>query len=280
MKLCEDIGAKPVPVINCGMSCQFRGNTPVEMKDLDPWVQDALDLVEFANGPVDSRWGALRASMGHPEPFNLKRLGIGNEQWGEVFFERYAVFAKALAARYPDLLLVSTAGAGVDDGNWNLAWGKFKSGEAPAHIVDEHYYRPLDWFLDQSSRYDSYDRSWRKQVTAAYDFGDVQVLGSYGQNSASEPRLRKARADGGIWGCSRITIGCDRLFPADTDVNSALAKIVWTPDGEHTIKLTGEVFKRDTSVQQLYDMSAAMLGYNNESYIRDLEMSRKRIALG
>ncbi len=135
------------------------------------------------------------------------------------------------------------------------------------------------WALELKTGYDSYDRSWRKQVTAAYDFGDVQVLGSYGQNSASEPRLRKARADGGIWGCSRITIGCDRLFPADTDINNALAKIVWTPDGEHTVKLTGEAFSRDTSVQQLYDMSAAMLGYNNESYIRDLEMSRKRIAL-
>ena len=167
-QFCEDIGAEAVPVLNCGMSCQFRGNTPVDMKDIDPWVQDALDLVEFANGPADSRWGGLRARMGHPEPFHLKRIAIGNEQWGETYFERYAVFQKALSSRYPDLLLISTAGAGVDDGNWELAWGKFKSGEAPAHIVDEHYYRPPAWFLTQADRYDGYDRKAPKVFAGEY----------------------------------------------------------------------------------------------------------------
>ena len=141
------------------------------------------------------------------------------------------------------------------------------------------------WALEVNSGYDSFDHSWRKQVTAAYDFGDVQVLGSYGHTSASEPRLGNARADGGIWGCTRLYIGCDRLFPADTDVNNALAKVVWTPDGEHTIKLTGELFDRGTSINQLYDMSESTTGipspmsYVNDSYVRDLKMSRMRIAL-
>ncbi|OOG76349.1 hypothetical protein B0E45_00695 [Sinorhizobium sp. A49] len=141
------------------------------------------------------------------------------------------------------------------------------------------------WALELKTGYDSSDNSWRKQVTAAYDFGDIEILGSYGQVSSSEAELSKARADGGIWGCTRLTIGCDRLFPADTDVDNALAKVVWTPDAQHTFKLTGELFGRDTRVLQLYDMSASTTGipsttaYVNDPYVRDLEMSRKRISL-
>ncbi|WP_457588322.1 TonB-dependent hemoglobin/transferrin/lactoferrin family receptor [Ensifer canadensis] len=141
------------------------------------------------------------------------------------------------------------------------------------------------WAVEVRTGYDSLDNSWRKQVTAAYDFGDIEILGSYGQVSSSEAELSKARADGGIWGCTRLTIGCDRLFPADTDVDNALAKVVWTPDAQHTFKLTGELFGRDTRVLQLYDMSASTTGipsttaYVNDPYVRDLEMSRKRISL-
>lgn len=135
------------------------------------------------------------------------------------------------------------------------------------------------WALRIKTGYDSFDKSWKKQVIGAYDFGDVQVLGSYGQTSSSEARFRNARADGGIWGCSRTNFSCDRLFPNDTDVNNALAKIVWTPDAQHTVKLTGELFDRDTTINQLYDSLAAAFGYTSDSYIRDLEMSRKRIAL-
>ena len=135
------------------------------------------------------------------------------------------------------------------------------------------------WALELKTGYDSSDNSWRKQVTAAYDFGDIEILGSYGQVSSSEAELSKARADGGIWGCTRINIGCNQLFPADTDVNNALGKIVWTPDGQHTFKLTGELFSRDTSVLQPFDVFAAASGYVNDLYVRDLEMSRKRISL-
>ncbi|MFO1522016.1 MAG: alpha-L-arabinofuranosidase C-terminal domain-containing protein [Kiritimatiellia bacterium] len=121
-------------------------------------MKDALDLVEFANGPVESRWGGLRAEMGHPAPFHLKILGVGNEQWGGTYFERYVVFEKALKERHPDLRIVSTSGPGVDDGNWNFAWGKFRGG-VHADIVDEHYYRPPAWFLQNEARYDRQDRS-------------------------------------------------------------------------------------------------------------------------
>lgn len=160
-QLCEDIGASPVPVLNCGMSCQFQDKQTVPLDQLDPWVQDALDLIEFANGPVTTKWGKLRADMGHPEPFHLTHMGVGNEQWGPTYFERYPVFQKALKAAHPEITLITTSGPGVDDGNWKFAWDKFRSG-VPAEIVDEHYYRPLDWFLDQSARYDAYDRNGPK----------------------------------------------------------------------------------------------------------------------
>lgn len=165
--LCEDIGAVPVPVLNCGMSCQYQDGQLVPLDALGPWVQDALDLVEFANGPPSSPWGKLRAEMGHPEPFRLRLLGIGNEQWGEEYFKRYAIFQRALKAEYPDITLITTSGPGVDDGRWTQAWDAFRAG-MPAEIVDEHYYRPPDWFLQNAGRYDGYDRKGPKVFAGEY----------------------------------------------------------------------------------------------------------------
>ncbi|MEO7101575.1 MAG: alpha-L-arabinofuranosidase C-terminal domain-containing protein [Luteolibacter sp.] len=160
-QLCEDIGASPVPVLNCGMSCQFQAKQLVPLEQIDPWVQDALDLVEFANGPVTSKWGKLRADMGHPASFHMKHLGVGNEQWGDQYFERYPIFYRALKAAHPEITLITTSGPGVDDGNWKFAWNKFHTG-TPADIVDEHYYRPPTWFLENAGRYESYDRKGPK----------------------------------------------------------------------------------------------------------------------
>jgi len=159
-QLCEDLSCEPLPILNCGMACQFQSKQTVPLKQLAPFLQDALDLIEFANGAVDTPWGAKRAALGHPAPFNLKMLGVGNEQWGETYFERYPVFYQAIKAKYPGLNIVTGAGPGVDAGDydrWKLAWDKFKSG-TPADIVDEHYYRPPQWFLENATRYDAQDR--------------------------------------------------------------------------------------------------------------------------
>lgn len=166
-QLCEDLGAEAVPIVNCGMACQYQSKQLVPLDQLDPFVQDALDLIEFANGPVTSTWGAKRAEMGHPEPFNLKYLGVGNEQWGEEYFLRYKVFHDAIKAKYPEIQIITTAGPGVDDGSWKLAWDKFRSG-TPAEIVDEHYYRPPQWFLENHSRYDDFPRNGPKVFAGEY----------------------------------------------------------------------------------------------------------------
>jgi len=96
-QLAEDIGAEPLPILSCGMACQFNTGELVPVDKLDPYIQDALDLIEFANGPATSTWGKIRAQMGHPAPFNLKMIGVGNEQWGPQYIERYVLFAKAIA---------------------------------------------------------------------------------------------------------------------------------------------------------------------------------------
>ncbi len=171
-QLCEDIGAEAVPIVNVGMACQFQSGQLVPMDELGPWVQDALDLVEFANGPATSTWGAKRAAMGHPAPFNMKYLGVGNEQWGEEYFKRYKVFYDALKAKYPEITLVTTSGPGVDDDNWKLAWNKFAQG-TPAQIVDEHYYRSPQWFLENSERYDSYNRNGPKVFAGEFAAHDA-----------------------------------------------------------------------------------------------------------
>jgi alpha-L-arabinofuranosidase len=160
-QLCEDIGAEPVPVINCGMCCQARRGPPVPLDELGPYVQDALDLIEFANGPATSKWGARRAAMGHPKPFNLKFLAVGNEQWQQVYFDRYDVFYRALKAKYPEIKLISSAGPLPNDPLWEFAWNKFRNG-TPADVVDEHYYVPPQWLMENGDRYDRYDRKGPK----------------------------------------------------------------------------------------------------------------------
>ena len=165
-QLCADLGAEPVPILNCGMACQFNSGELVPLDELDPYVQDALDLIEFANGPVTSTWGRLRADMGHPEPFGLKMLGIGNEQWGPQYFERYAVFAKVLRERHPEIRLITSSGPGAEDAKFRLAWQVIPT--VPADIVDEHCYAAPEWFLDNSTRYDARDRNGPKIFMGEY----------------------------------------------------------------------------------------------------------------
>jgi alpha-N-arabinofuranosidase len=159
-QLSEDIGAEPLPILNCGMACQFNTNELVPLDQLDPYVQDALDLIEFANGPVTSVWGKRRADMGHPAPFNLKFIGVGNEQWGPQYVERYAVFHKILKAKHPEIKLISSAGPSPDGERFDFLWSKMR--ELGSDIVDEHYYMPPAWFFANANRYDKYPRTGPK----------------------------------------------------------------------------------------------------------------------
>lgn len=164
--LCEDIGAEPLPVLNCGMGCQYQSGELVPLDEMDSYVQDALDLVEFANGDTTTQWGGLRARMGHPEPFGLKYLGIGNEQWGEEFVKREALFVEALRKQCPGILIVGSSGPSADGDRFDYLWPEMK--RLGVDFVDEHYYKPPEWFYDNAGRYDGYDRKGPKVYAGEY----------------------------------------------------------------------------------------------------------------
>lgn len=165
--LCELLGAKPLPILSIGAACQFRTTEVTEMDSPEfyDYVQDALDLIEFANGPADSEWGSLRAEMGHPEPFGMELLGVGNEQWQTTnveFYERASVFENIIHEVYPDMKIIGSAGpvwdCPIKDHAWNFYREAVKQKDNAVYAVDEHYYVPPVWMYDHIGMYDEYPR--------------------------------------------------------------------------------------------------------------------------
>ncbi|MCF2219419.1 alpha-L-arabinofuranosidase [Chryseobacterium sp. PS-8] len=173
-QLAEDLGAEPLPILSCGMACQFNTAELVKVEDLDPYVQDALDLIEFANGDSSTKWGKIRTEMGHPKPFNMKFIGVGNEQWGADYIERYKVFEKAIHTKYPDIKIISGSGPSPDGEFFDYGWKELK--KLNAQVVDEHYYNSPEWFMKNAGRYDEYDRSGPKVFAGEYAAQSVGVV--------------------------------------------------------------------------------------------------------
>ena len=174
-QLSEDIGAEPLPILNVGMACQYQNwnkeAAHVPVSDLQIYIDDCLDLIEFANGPADSKWGKIRAEMGHPEPFNMKYIGVGNEQWGEFYYERLKPFVAAIRAKYPNIKIVGSSGPVPEDvpnDTYKFAEGWKAMKALKADLVDEHYYRDEQWFLTHGLRYDTYDRKGPKVFAGEY----------------------------------------------------------------------------------------------------------------
>ncbi len=178
--LSEAIGAEPLPVVHSGLLCQARDvkEPPLTIAETHEYAQDILDLIEFANGGVDTEWGALRAEMGHPEPFNLKYLGIGNENWDNIYWDRFDILYKAVKAAHPEIEIVSSAGPVAEGALPDYAWRVVRT-KYPDTIVDEHYYMGGDWFLNNVNRYDKYPRSTRVFV------------GEYAAHEAAQPNGRR-----------------------------------------------------------------------------------------
>ncbi|MES2851725.1 MAG: alpha-L-arabinofuranosidase C-terminal domain-containing protein [Bacteroidota bacterium] len=180
-QLSEDLGAQPLPILSCGMACQFNTGELVPMEELDPYVQDALDLIEFANGGTETPWGRIRSEMGHPKPFNLKYIGVGNEQWGPDYIERYKVFEKAIKAKYPKMIIVSGSGP-FPEGDY-FEYGMQELKKLNAEIVDEHYYKSPQWFRENATRYDSYDRKGPKIFAGEYAAQSVAIASPDNRNN-------------------------------------------------------------------------------------------------
>lgn len=167
--LSEDMGAEPLPVVNVGLACQYQNDGEhchVPIGELGDYIQDALDLIEFANGDISTQWGKVRAEMGHPEPFHMKFIGIGNEQWGPEYPARLEKFIEAIRAKYPEIQIVGSSGPQAEGKDFAYLWPEMK--RLKVDLVDEHYYRPPQWFLDNATRYDSYDRKGPKVFAGEY----------------------------------------------------------------------------------------------------------------
>ncbi|MEY8759058.1 alpha-L-arabinofuranosidase C-terminal domain-containing protein [Chryseobacterium tongliaoense] len=180
-QLSEDLGAEPLPILSCGMACQFNTGELVHLEDLNPYVQDALDLIEFANGDTTTKWGKLRSEIGHPKPFNLKYIGVGNEQWGEDYIERYKVFEKAIHDKYPGMIIISGSGPSPDGEFFDYGWKELK--KLKAQMVDEHYYNSAKWFQENAARYDQYDRNGPKVFAGEYAVQSVKVVSPDNKNN-------------------------------------------------------------------------------------------------
>ena len=230
--LCELIGAKAIPVLNVGLACQYQSYELVEMDEpeFEEFLQDALDLIEFANGPVDSYWGSLRAKMGHPESFHLQMLGIGNEQWQTEkvdFFARYKAFEECIHEKYPDMRLIGSAGPDITSDRYDMAWEFYKK-EVPVkenfcYAVDEHYYVKPEWFYEHTDFYDEYPR-------------DVKVFsGEYAAHPTNGMNKAHANTLGGALAEAAFLTGVERN--ADVVVLASYAPLFarvgyaqWSPD--------------------------------------------------
>lgn len=192
-QLAEDIGAQPLPVLNVGMACQYQNwNKPsahVPVDSLKQYIDDCLDLIEFANGDTTTTWGALRAQMGHPAPFNMTMIGVGNEQWDNLYYERLKPFVAAIRARYPKMKIVGTSGPDPSGDKFDRGWQAMR--EQKVDLVDEHFYRNEQWFASNITRYDSYDRR-----------GPKVFAGEYACHSKGKKRNRYAAA---IWEAAFMT---------------------------------------------------------------------------
>ena len=191
-QLCEDMNMQPVPILPCGVSCQganggwemwpTQAQDVVPMQEMDEWVQDALDLIEWANGDENTKWGKVRAAAGHPKPFGLKYLGIGNEEKiSPEFVERFKYMYAKITEKHPEIVIVGTAGPGSHPGNPDYEAGWKLARELDMPILDEHYYEKHDYF-ETSRQYDSYPREGKTKV----------YLGEY---ASKDKKMRDALAE-------------------------------------------------------------------------------------
>jgi len=259
-QLAEDIGASPLPILNCGMACQFNTAELVPLDQINPYVQDALDLIEFANGNANTVWGKVRTDMGHPDPFNLKMMGIGNENWGPQYIERLQVFQKAIKEKYPEIKLVASSGTDPNGDRFDFLNGQLR--KMKADIIDEHYYRRPEWFLENASRYDNYDRNGAKIFAGEYAGQSDKTVSVENKNN-----LRTAIAE------AAFLTGLERN--ADVVVMASYAPLFahvdgwqWTPDliWVDNLKSAGTV---NYQVQKLFSNNkgtdAVPALYNNKS---------------
>lgn len=184
--LCEDLGMEPMPVVSAGLACQFRSRdvAPIEDSGFEQLIQDTLDLIDWATGdPATSVWAAKRAEAGHPEPFALNLLGIGNENHGPTYLERFDRIRAAVDAHHPGLTIIMSSGTAPAGKAFEQSWAHARTHGDARTVVDEHFYKSPSWFVDQVTRYDDYPR------------GGAQVfMGEYAAHTPTLPLPKRLRS--------------------------------------------------------------------------------------
>jgi len=269
-QFCEDLGAEAVPVLAAGVPCQNSSDGGsgqqfgIPMEDMDEYVQDVLDLIEYANGSVNTVWGKKRAEAGHPKPFNLKYVGIGNEDLiSDVFEERYKMIVKAVQQKYPEIIVIGTVGPFFEGTDYNEGWRIADELKLP--IVDEHYYQSPGWFINNQNFYDSYDRakskvylgeyaSWGNKfynalaealyLTGVERNGDVVTMASYAPLLAREKHTQ--------WNPDLIYFTGDEVKPT---VNYFVQKLYGQNPGNHYIESTLKLSDSNDEVRKRISIS-------------------------
>ncbi len=265
-QFCEDIGAKPLPVVPAGVSCQNSGGTwkiggqgqqALPMEDMEGYIQEVLDLIEWANGPATSEWGSKRAAAGHPEPFNLEYVGIGNEdKMTPEFQERFTILYEAVKEKHPEITVIGTVGPFLDGEDFDKGWELSNRLKLP--MVDEHYYIEPDWYLGNQERYDQYDRrkaqvylgeyaSWGNKLynaiaeavhlTAIERNGDVVKMASYAPLLAKKGHTQ--------WTTDMIFFDNTTLCPTP---NYYVQKLFMKNSGDYYYKNVVNFSKKDTTL--------------------------------
>jgi alpha-L-arabinofuranosidase len=291
-QMSEDIGAEPLPILNCGMACQFNSAELAPMADLDPYIQDALDLIEFANGDPLSKWGKIRADLGHPAPFNLKMLGIGNENWGPQYLERLKSFQERIKKQYPQIKLVCSSGIAAEGEMFDYLNPNLR--KMNVEIIDEHYYNRPEWFLSNAKRYDSYDRKSISKVFAGEYAGQSDKTVSV--NNQNNWRVALAEAafmtglernadvvamasyaplfghiDGWQWKPNLIWVDNLRVMPTP---NYQVQKLYSTNKGSHVVPIFYKNNQPATGQDSLY-ASAVVDKKANELIVKIVNASKK-----
>ena len=215
--LSERLEAEPIPIFNSGMSCQVRGAEYCPIDEMEEWITNVLDFIEFANGPQTSFWGSKRVELGHPEPFDVKYIGIGNENWGTEYYDRFPLFREAVKEKYPEIIIVFSGPPSYEGASFNRAWRWAR--ENDVEILDEHMYAVPEWMLRNTERYDKYDRT-----------GPKVMLGEYAAHAAgTRNSLQAAMAE------AALMTGIERN--SDIVIMAAYAPLFnrpgwsqWTPD--------------------------------------------------
>jgi len=273
--LSEHLEAEPIPIFNSGMSCQVRGAEYCPINEMDEWIESLLDFIEFANGPQNSFWGSKRVELGHPEPFNVKYIGIGNENWGTEYHDRFPMLRDAIKAKYPEIIIVFSGPPSYEGASFNRAWRWAR--ENGVEILDEHMYAVPEWILRNTDRYDKYDRS-----------GPKVMLGEYAAHAAgTRNTLQAAMAE------AALMTGLERN--SDIVIMAAYAPLFnrpgwsqWTPDliwfdntrvygtpSYHVQKLFNENLGDVVIPSKLTDENLEVIGYWFKSLYHVCEYDRE-----